>query len=244
MADMVKTYMEIPTKWNKMLIKSIHKKGEKDNNERGLFLTNIISKVFEKVQEKKSEVKFDKAQNSGTKRRGTIDNWIILMALIDEGKRLKKPVYIFFADLVKCFDRLWLKDCIVDLHECGMRERDTAMVYKLNQEANFCVDAPSGKTSETTVKEIVRQGTVFGPKLCCASTGKINKDLDKQEVIYPSVVLQAVMFMDDIFGGGAKEFVEAVMKNCKVKEIEKLWEFSSEKSPWMCIRNRKKNIEE
>ena len=52
------------------------------------------------------------------------------------------------------------------------------------------------------------------------------------------------MFIDDIFGGGAKAFVEAVMRNCKRKEIEKLWEFSSEKSPWMCIRNRKKNIEE
>ena len=47
---------------------------------------------------------------------------------------------------------------------------------------------------------------------------------------YPSVTLQAVMFMDDIFEGGAKAFVEAVMQNCKMKEIEKLWELSSEKS--------------
>ena len=189
------------------------------------------------MQDRESEVEYDKAQNGGQKGRGTIDNWIVLMALIDEGKRLKKPVYIFFADLVKCFDRLWLKDCVVDLHECGMRERDAAMVYKLNQEANFCVDTPGGKTDEITVKEIVKQGTVFGPKLCCASTGKINQDLDQQEVIYPSVTLQAVMFMDDIFGGGAKAFVEAVMKNCKMKETEKLWEFSSEKSPWICIKN-------
>ena len=34
------------------------------------------------------------------------------------------------------------------------------------------------------------------------------------------------------------------MKNCMLKETEKLWEFSSEKSPWMCISNRKKNIED
>ena len=118
------------------------------------------------------------------------------------------------------------------------------MVYKLNQEAKFRVDTPCGKTEEIKVKEIVKQGTVFGPKLCCSSTGKINEDLDMQEVLYPSVSLQAVMFMDDIFGGGAKAFVEAVKKNCKLKETEKLWEFSSEKSPWMCISNRKKNIED
>ena len=246
MADKVKSNMKIPSKWNQMSIKSIHKKGEKVdlNNKRGLFKTNINSKVFEKVQDQESEVKYDKSNNGGQKGRGTIDNWIVLMALVDEGKRLKKPVYIFFADLVKCFDRLWLRDCIVDLHECGMRERDAAMIYELNREAKFFVEAPGGRSEEIKVKEIVKQGTVFGPKLCCASTGKFNKDLDQQEVLYPSVELQAVMFIDDIFGGGAKSFVEAVMKNCKVKELEKLWEFSSEKSPWMVIQNRKKNVEE
>ena len=110
---------------------------------------------------------------------------------------------------------MWLKDCVVDLHECGMRERDAAMVYKLNEEAKFKVDTPSGMTEEIRVREIVKQGTVYGPKLCCASTGKINQDLDQQEMIYPSVALQAVTFMDDIF-------VQAVMLNCKKKEAEKL----------------------
>ena len=106
MADKVKTNLEIPSQWNDMLIRSVHKKGEeKDlNNERGLFKTNINSKVFEKVQDKESEVKYDQANNGGQKGRGTIDKWMILMALIDGVKRLKKPVYIFFADLVKCFD--------------------------------------------------------------------------------------------------------------------------------------------
>ena len=68
-------------------------------------------------------MKFDVSQSGGTKKRGTVDNWLTMNAVIDEGKRLGKPVYLFFADLVKCFDRLWLKDCLIDLHECGMRER-------------------------------------------------------------------------------------------------------------------------
>ena len=60
MADKVKTNLEIPTQWNDMLIRSIHKGEKKDlNNERGLFKTNINSKVFEKVQDKESEVKYD-----------------------------------------------------------------------------------------------------------------------------------------------------------------------------------------
>ena len=113
-----------------MVIKSAHKQGPKAglNNKRGSFLTNIISKVFEKIQDRETEVQYDRHQNGGTKGRGTVDNWMILMSMIDEGKRMQKPVYLFFGDLVKCFDRLWLKDCLVDLKDCGMRERDVIMV--------------------------------------------------------------------------------------------------------------------
>jgi hypothetical protein len=199
----------------------------------------IISKVFEKVVSEGSPVKYDKNQNGGTKKRGTIDTWMLLRSVIDEGRRLKKPVYLFFADLVKCFDRLWLKDCINDLSDCGMRERELGIVYKLNKEATFKVSTPAGMTEEVTVKEIVKQGTVYGPKLCCASTGKINENLDEEEIVYPTVAVQATTYVDDIKGGGARRFVKAVMENCKDKENEKLWEFSTDKSKWMCIANRK-----
>ena len=94
------------------------------------------------------------------------------------------------------------------------------------------------------MEEIVKQGTVFGPKLCCASTGKINEGLNKREVIYPGSAAEAVTFVDDINGNGSKEFVEAVMMNASRKESEKLWEFSTDKSKWMCIEGRKKDTEE
>ena len=237
---------EIPEPWDHMIIKSIHKKGEKEDltNKRGLFLTNIISKFFEKTIDQSCAVKFDRHQNGGQKRRGPADNWIILHAQIDESKRLRKPLYLFFADLVKCFDRLWLKDCLNDLYDCGMRERELGLIYKLNQKALFRVATPAGLTEEVEVEEIVKQGTVYGPKLCCASTGKINQGLDEIEVIYPNVSIQAMTYMDDIEGGGSAKFVKAVMENCRMKEIEKLWEFSEKKSKWMCISNRKKNTED
>ena len=137
-----------------------------------------------------------------------------------------------------------MKDCVVDLYESGMRARDAGMIYKLNEKAVFKVITPAGETNPITVEEIVKQGTVFGPKLCCASTGKINNGLAEQEVLYPSVAIQAVTFLDDINGGGSKRFVQAVMMNCSRKEDEKLWEFSTDKSKWMCIANRKRKIDE
>ena len=244
-ADLVKEQLKVPNQWQTMGIKSVHKKGKLADlrNKRGLFLTNIVSKTFEKIQEKESCSTFDKLQNGGTTDRSTSDNWMILNAVLDEGRRLKKPVYLFFADLVKCFDRLWLKDCLVDLKECGMRDRDVVMIYRLNEEAVFKVHTPAGDTEAIVVNEVVKQGTVFGSKLCCASTGKVNEGLKIEEILYPSVHLKAVIFVDDINGIGGKGFVEGVMERCKEKEDEKLWEFSTDKSNWMCVTNRKRKTD-
>ena len=246
MADAVQMNCVTPSPWNHMMIKSTHKKGPKEelSNKRGLFLTNIVSKAYEKIMDKNSSVKFEKSQNGGQKRRGTVDNWMMMMAVVDEGKRLKKPVYLFFADLVKCFDRLWLKDCLIDLHSCGMREKEVLLLYLMNEEATFKVSTPAGITDEAQVREIVKQGTVYGPKLCCASTSKVNEGLSTEEVLYPTVSVQALAYVDDINSNGGKKVVEEVMKKCGRMEEEKLWEFSTEKSNWMCQRNRKRNVED
>ena len=114
------------------------------------------------------------------------------------------------------------------------------MIYKLNEKAIFKVQTPAGETEEIEVEEVVKQGTVFGPKLCFASTGKINDGLENKEVLYPEVHLESVIFVDDIKAAGGKSFVEGVMKKCKEKEDEKLWKFSIDKSNWMCVKNRKK----
>ena len=63
-------------------------------NKRGLFLTNIVSKAYENITDRSSDVKFDKSQNGGTKGKGGVDNWMMMMAVVDEGKRLKKR-YIY-----------------------------------------------------------------------------------------------------------------------------------------------------
>ena len=56
--------------------------------------------------------------------------------------------------------------------------------------------------------------------------------------------MQALAYVDDINSNGGKKVVEEVMKKCGRMEEEKLWEFSTEKSNWMCQRNRKRNVED
>ena len=103
-----------------MLIKTIDKKGTKLNmtNKWGLFLTDIISKVYEKVvKERNGENMREGAgqwQMGGVKRRSTVNNLFILNAIIERYKYLH-DTYILYADAEKCFDKLWLTDAIIEL---------------------------------------------------------------------------------------------------------------------------------
>ena len=95
---------EIPKQWEEMKIKSILKnKGSRKEvkNRRGIFLTNVVGKLFEKALKKKTEntVIIEKHQSGGKKEAMTGDNWIILRAIIDNNRRLRKTTYITMAML-------------------------------------------------------------------------------------------------------------------------------------------------
>ena len=104
--------------WRQTTIKSIYKGGNKANiseSQRGIFLVNMISKVYELVkitQNDKNNRKMSEIQVAGRKERSTMDTLIIMNTIIENQRAQKISTYIFFADAVKCFDKLWLKDCL------------------------------------------------------------------------------------------------------------------------------------
>ena len=82
MFNKIMTEGKIPKQWNKMGIKSVYKgKGSRSEvkNRRGIFLTNNISKVFEKVlmEKTRESVEGSRWQCGGRSGRLTRDNWMI-----------------------------------------------------------------------------------------------------------------------------------------------------------------------
>ena len=53
-----------------------------------------------------------KFQTGGVKGKGVVDDLFILRGLIDHSIYLNKELWITFFDIEKCFDSLWLQDCI------------------------------------------------------------------------------------------------------------------------------------
>ena len=191
---------ELPKQWEKMKIKSIFKsKGSRKEmkNRRRIFLTNIICKLFKKALKNriKKAVKIDKHQSDGKKNVMTGDNWIILRAIIDNNRRLRRNTYILMADAVKCFDKLWLQDCLVDMKEAGMREREI-MLYSLNKRVEIAIQTSVGETKEIEVKELVKQGTIFGPLMCCENSAQINKMKEKTVIhITPELSIETLVMI-------------------------------------------------
>ena len=112
--------LEGPEEWNVMTIKSTHKKGTKLKmpNKRGLFLTNIVGKIFERVIKSRNKISYDEAlsPNQTGGKRSIVDNVMVELAVIERNTYLNKTTYLTSADV--SIDYGWR----TELKTCGCVE--------------------------------------------------------------------------------------------------------------------------
>ena len=70
-------------------------------------------------------------------------------------------------------------------------------MYKLNEKAVIKVKTPFGTTEPFTAPTIVKQGTVLGSKLCCASTAEICDEDCTGGASVGTVSLVSTVYVDD-----------------------------------------------
>ena len=79
-------------------------------NRRGLFITSVVRKLFERIRLEKISDKLcdgiSEYQCGGVKNRSTSDHVLTLNAVVDYNRFLNTSTYVFFGDAVKCFDKL------------------------------------------------------------------------------------------------------------------------------------------
>ena len=239
---------EVPERWKVMIIKSIYKNKGKRNemaNQRGIFLTSVISKIFERILLNRSkevlEENMSPFQCGGRSGRGIVDHLFTVRALIDEARYYNRDLYMYYGDLEKCFDKLWLRDSIIEVWKAGVPAREVMLIYKMNEEANIVVDTPFGRTEKVRLREVVRQGTIWGPTLCAVATEKINSIGEKVSTLYSeSTNIESLIFVDDICGAGSRETVGKVIGNCRTIEERKKMTFNEKKSNYQILEFGKK----
>ena len=174
----LKDHVHCPSQWERTLIKTIYKnKGSKKNlrNYRGIFLTQVLSKIYERIVINRAKEILEKVsllQAGSRSNRGPTDNLFLLNSVIDHARYLNIPVYITVYDFEQCFDALWLEDSIVALWKLGIRDDTLAILYNMNKQARIRVKTPAGICEELIKPAIVKQGTVAGPSMCSVSTAE------------------------------------------------------------------------
>ena len=105
----IKTENQIPKQWQLTTVKSIHKGGVKENiqeNQRGIFLVNTVSKIYEsalKIQNENKNGNMSDMKTAGRKQRSAVNNLIVLNSIIENQRQYKNKTYLFVADAKKCF---------------------------------------------------------------------------------------------------------------------------------------------
>ena len=147
------------------------------NNYRGIFIVQIISVIFEKLIKNRimdtMQGTMSHFQNGGMRGKGVVDNLFILRGIIDHAMYLDKQLWITFYDIEKCFDSLWLEDCVNSLWENGIK---LSLIYFFNTKAQIIVKTPFGQCEPFICSIVARQGTVLGPALNNCSLDKFSKE--------------------------------------------------------------------
>ena len=241
--------------WHQMTIKSVSKNSKKRMEmqyKRGLFLTNILSKSMERIllnrRQEAIEDSVKPFQFGGITHVSIADNSFIMNNVIAEFKREKKNLYIIFGDLEKCFDKLYLKDCIIELVDAGVPIEEAMFIYDMNRHIEAEVDTPHGKTKMFKIEEAVRQGTIFGTTLCGVSTNRINKMGNPDPLIlHNKILIQCPIYVDDIAGMGGKRQIENTGIKMNGLEKTKKFEFNNkeDKTEVMAMKfNKQTEVEE
>ena len=193
------------------------------------------------TQNEKNTSKISEMQAAGRKERSAMDNLIIMNTIIENQRAQKLKTYMFIADAVKCFDKLWLKDCLLKMYNLGYDPNTLKILDEMNKEAD--VITPAGNTDNIQVKEVVKQSTIFGPIMCCAETSTVNSIGEEVKYRYGKINIGMPVFIDDIATAGKAEHIKKGINNCKRMEKKKKISFGLKKTNYMIVKTRREDEE-
>ena len=199
-------------------------------NHRGIFIVVILTIIFEKVIKNRIlpvlSTNMTQFQTGGVKGKGVVDNLFILRGIIDHSVYLNKSTFVTFYDIEKCFDSLWLEDCINTLWENGVQDDTIYLIYLLNVKASVTVNTPFRRAPVFELKHIVEQGTMLGPILNNCSLDTICRDGSGYQMGH--TVIKPMEFVDDL-ADPSHNIQSASASNQIIEQIqhEKRLKFSS-----------------
>ena len=105
----------------------------------------------------------------------------------------------------------------------------------MNKDTVIEIETPCGTTEKVKVGDIVKQGTVLGPTLCCVSIDQVNKIGENQERSLGNEIIAIVVFVDDVMSAGCAEDGRKAIRNFKELEDLKKVTYGLKKTKYMVM---------
>ena len=81
---------------------------------------------------------------------------------------------------------------------------------------------------------MVRQGSIYGPTLCCVSTAKVNDIGEEVKESLEEIQIGMLIFMDDINSTSKDaENIKRAIRNCRALEEQKKFTFGLDKTKYI-----------
>ena len=185
------------------------KKGSRNDfeNYRGIFRVTIIRSILDRLIYNDEYPTIDSNlsdSNVGARKgRNIRDNIFVLNAVTNSVKKGKEdPIDIQIFDIEKCFDALWMQECINDLYDAGVQNDNLPLLFNENKNAKVAIKSAHGVSKRFDIKNIVMQGSVWGSIFCTASIDKLGQlAYENADLLYlykGLVAVPPVSMVDDI----------------------------------------------
>jgi hypothetical protein len=174
---------------------------------RGIFRVQAFRNILERLMYNDEYPTIDSnltdCNVGARKNRNIRDNIFVLNAIMNDAVNgSKEAIDIAIYDVEKCFDALWVEECINDLYDAGLRNNNLNVLYLMNQNAQVAIKTPSGMTKRQNISNVVMQGTVWGSLFCTTTMDKLGKlKYKNEEMLFKykgEVGVPALEMVDDI----------------------------------------------
>ena len=235
----IKSNQFIPDFMKLSNITSIYKnKGSRADldNDRGIFILTVLRKILDKLIYLDIFESIDQHMtdsNIGARKgRNIRDHLFLIYGVINSViKGGEKCIDIQVYDIEKCFDSLWLEECLNDLYNTvpeHHRNDKISLLYETNVSNHVAIKTPAGITSRINIPCIVQQGGTWGSLLCANLIDTFGKHCqEKLEFTYSyknKTEILPLAFIDDLNGiseCGSKSLALNVFLTTKI-EMKKL----------------------
>ena len=206
----IKSDQNFPEMLESCNISSIFKnRGSRNDldNYRGIFRVPILRSILDRLIYNDEYETIDESltdSNVGARKgRNIRDNLFVLYAVCNSvinGKEEAIDVQVF--DVQKCFDALWMEECMNDTFESGLKNDKLPLLYLANQRAKIAVKMSEKLSKRTEIENVVMQGTVWGSLLCTSTMEKLGKYFyDNEGLLYKykgKVGIPCIGMVDDL----------------------------------------------